>query len=449
MTAATRERIRQLAATDVRIASRAGTHTKTGYGADVHTTMAVRPSEGLFGIDLRNGHVLGCYTVHEFDTYSIAGGLRQDSGQHNWGPKLAPGVYGKIITDTAHSVCDSGKQGGVYRVAQYDLQQVSARGTRLTRVGLTTLVTERRSRHRPQRCPGDVGRVVGQQEGDRGRDIGCGALAIHRDGLLDRLVDLTGGLPASSKIGSLNPVSIHPGQTQLTLIRSLAKSIAIWRLSCSTPPFGGLVGDAVGLANERCRRPGVDDRASALALHVRDHRAGHEQHALDVHGEVQIPVLEALRRAVKGISAQPVCSTSIRPKRSMQAATMRWTLASSRTSHSSASPSLPSASQQGDSLLRGRAPDVGHRHGSAPSTREPERAYAQIARPARSPDRPDLRTAAGILRERSPRANVTPGAPDGQRLTTSSQPPIRIGEMSPPQIRATTAPNARNGPKGT
>ena len=132
LTAATRERIGQLAATDVRIASRAGTHTKTGYGADVHTTMAVQPSEGLFGIDLRNGLVLGCYTVHEFDTYSIAGGLRQDSGQHNWGPKLAPGVYGKIITDTAHSVCDSGKQGAVYRVAQYDLQQVSARGTRLT-----------------------------------------------------------------------------------------------------------------------------------------------------------------------------------------------------------------------------------------------------------------------------------------------------------------------------
>jgi hypothetical protein len=46
--------------------------------------------------------------------------------------QAGPGVYGKIITDTAHSVCDSGKQGAVYRVAQYDLQQVSARGTRLT-----------------------------------------------------------------------------------------------------------------------------------------------------------------------------------------------------------------------------------------------------------------------------------------------------------------------------
>jgi hypothetical protein len=132
LTAATRKRIQQLAAADVKVSMRAGTHTKTGYGADVRTTTIVRPGEGLFGIDLRNGRVLGCYTVHTLDTYSMAGGLNQDSGQHNWGPKLKPGVYGKILTDTAHSVCDSGKPGAVYRVAQYDLQQVAASGTRLT-----------------------------------------------------------------------------------------------------------------------------------------------------------------------------------------------------------------------------------------------------------------------------------------------------------------------------
>ena len=132
LTAATRARIDRLAAADVRVASRAGSHAKTGYGADIHTTMAVRPSEGVFGIDLRNGRVLGCYTIHELDTYSIAGGLSQDSGQHNWGPHLAPGVYGKIMTDTAISVCDGGKPGAIYRIAQYDLQQVSARGSRLT-----------------------------------------------------------------------------------------------------------------------------------------------------------------------------------------------------------------------------------------------------------------------------------------------------------------------------
>ena len=36
------------------------------------------------------------------------------------------------MTDTAISVCDGGKPGAIYRIAQYDLQQVSARGSRLT-----------------------------------------------------------------------------------------------------------------------------------------------------------------------------------------------------------------------------------------------------------------------------------------------------------------------------
>ena len=132
LTAATRERIRQLAATDVRIASRAG---RTRRPATAPTSIRPWPSsraKACSGSICATAVCSGATRCIEFDTYSIAGGLRQDSGQHNWGPKLAPGVYGKIITDTAHSVCDSGKQGAVYRVAQYDLQQVSARGTRLT-----------------------------------------------------------------------------------------------------------------------------------------------------------------------------------------------------------------------------------------------------------------------------------------------------------------------------
>jgi len=113
-------------------ASQGPANSKTTYGASVHTQILVRPqSDGVFGADIGHGLLLGCYTVHQIDTYSMASGLSQDAGQHNWGPQLLPGAYSRIRTDTAVSVCDLGKPAANTRIAQYDSQQITATGSRL------------------------------------------------------------------------------------------------------------------------------------------------------------------------------------------------------------------------------------------------------------------------------------------------------------------------------
>jgi hypothetical protein len=65
-------------------------NSTTSYGAGVHSQILVRPqSDGVFGADLGHGLLLGCYTVHHLDTYTLDSGISQDAGQHNWGPASA------------------------------------------------------------------------------------------------------------------------------------------------------------------------------------------------------------------------------------------------------------------------------------------------------------------------------------------------------------------------
>jgi hypothetical protein len=85
----------------------------------------------VFGAVIGPGQLLGCYTVHQVDTYSLNSGISQDAGQHNWGPQLLPGAYDRIRTDTAASVCDLGKPTANTRIAQYDMQQITASGSKL------------------------------------------------------------------------------------------------------------------------------------------------------------------------------------------------------------------------------------------------------------------------------------------------------------------------------
>ncbi len=133
LTRATHTKIAQMATGAANYAATQGpANSTTSYGAGVHSQILVRPqSDGVFGADLGHGLLLGCYTVHQLDTYSLDSGISQDAGQHNWGPQLLPGAYRRILTDTAVSVCDVGKPAANTRIATYDSQQITASGTKL------------------------------------------------------------------------------------------------------------------------------------------------------------------------------------------------------------------------------------------------------------------------------------------------------------------------------
>ncbi len=104
----------------------------TSYGATVRARGVVRPAaDGVYGLTLPGGKVLACFTLHELDTYSLAGGLAQDESRQQWGAQLAPGAYRTITVDTAEPECAAGT--GVGRAVpglwlQYTSQHVAVTG---------------------------------------------------------------------------------------------------------------------------------------------------------------------------------------------------------------------------------------------------------------------------------------------------------------------------------
>ena len=91
MTRATHAQTSRMATSAANYAATQGpANSTTSYGAAVHSQILVRPqSDGVFGAAIGPGLVLGCYTVHQVDTYSLASGISQDAGRRNWGPQPA------------------------------------------------------------------------------------------------------------------------------------------------------------------------------------------------------------------------------------------------------------------------------------------------------------------------------------------------------------------------
>ena len=152
-----------------------------------------------------------------------------------------------------------------------------------------------------------------------GRDVLRDALAAQRDGLLHGVVDLLGRHAGFVEDGiveaGVDPPradAVHADPVLGEVDRHLAGELQHRAL-------GRVVGDAVRLTDERRRRSGVHDAASALALHVRDHRARHQQHAPDVDGEVEIPVLEALRERGAGDQHAGVVVQQVDPAEALDA----------------------------------------------------------------------------------------------------------------------------------
>ena len=109
--------------------------SRTNYGATVRSRAVVRPDgDGVYGMELGSGKVLGCYTIHQIDTYSMPGGLAQNESRQQWGALLAPGAYSSVTTDSTETQCVFGarvarKVGTLW--LRYDPQVVSTTGVRL------------------------------------------------------------------------------------------------------------------------------------------------------------------------------------------------------------------------------------------------------------------------------------------------------------------------------
>jgi hypothetical protein len=96
----------------------------------------LRPGpDGVYGIALRSGKVLACFTLHELDTYSLKGGLAQGADREEWGPLLAPGAYRRVTTDAALPECTVGSGSAAdagQLVLRYDRVVVGVTGARLS-----------------------------------------------------------------------------------------------------------------------------------------------------------------------------------------------------------------------------------------------------------------------------------------------------------------------------
>jgi hypothetical protein len=132
-TDATRARMLELARASATQATAKDAKVRhTTYGAMIRTHDAVDPvSDGIYGLSLPAHRVLSCFTLHTFETYSMAQGLQQDEAGHNWSNLLAPGVYSSITIDNAVPECvvgpAAGSAPGTLRM-QYDTQIVAVKG---------------------------------------------------------------------------------------------------------------------------------------------------------------------------------------------------------------------------------------------------------------------------------------------------------------------------------
>jgi hypothetical protein len=139
VTAAAWRRITRLAHLAVRSAAAHAHHlvSHTDYGATVRARGAVRTgADGVYGLVLPAGKVLSCFTFHELDRYSLAGGLAQDGLRQQWGALLAPGAYRSITVDAAQTECTVGtganaRAGAVW--LRYDPLVVGTTGVPLHR----------------------------------------------------------------------------------------------------------------------------------------------------------------------------------------------------------------------------------------------------------------------------------------------------------------------------
>ena len=132
--ASVEQRIHEVASSTVSYATSHNslTHT-TNYGAMVRTTPQVRlADDGVYGLSLKNGDVLACYTFHQVDRYQIPNGyLQQDAGRDQFGPFLAPGTYRSITIDNGNAECEtgSGRSGAIgHAFLSYDQRVLATTG---------------------------------------------------------------------------------------------------------------------------------------------------------------------------------------------------------------------------------------------------------------------------------------------------------------------------------
>ena len=132
------QRVREVASSTVPYAKSHNSLTSTtSYGAVVRTTPQVRlADDGVYGLRLKDGDVLACYTFHTVDRYQIPGGyLRQSDGRDQFGPFLAPGTYRSITIDNGNAECEvgSGHTGAIgHAYLSYDPRVLATTGVPAT-----------------------------------------------------------------------------------------------------------------------------------------------------------------------------------------------------------------------------------------------------------------------------------------------------------------------------
>ena len=135
VTQADAKRMARLVMGTVRYLNQHENHSSvTDYGATLTVRDQLERGDGIFGLHLGNGKEFACYTMHQIDTYTLAGGLAQSDDRKQWGALLSPGSYSAVSVDRAESVCvvGSGRTTGPGALSfQYDTQVVRTNGTPL------------------------------------------------------------------------------------------------------------------------------------------------------------------------------------------------------------------------------------------------------------------------------------------------------------------------------